>query len=184
MVVQIAALRPLTVDELLERYVEVYGHESRSRNRQWLFKRIAYRLQELRYGGLTPRAIRKQQELATGGRLRRLPPPDFDPGPASNQPLVVAPKAPVAAPHTMVAVPKASVNKSDPRLPPVGTVLERCHRGQTHRVTVLENGFLYDEVTYGSLSAVAKVITGSHRNGIAWFGLSQPKSSDGKAVNK
>ena len=42
---QIEALRDLTVAELRERYVEVFGEESRSRHKDFLRKRIAWRLQ-------------------------------------------------------------------------------------------------------------------------------------------
>ncbi len=59
----------------------------------------------------------------------------------------------------------------DPRLPPVGTVLEREHDGKTHRVKLTDVGFEYRRQTYPSLSAVAKVITGTNWNGFGFFGL-------------
>jgi hypothetical protein len=61
--------------------------------------------------------------------------------------------------------------KADNRLPPPGTVLTRQYKGGTVQVKVLPQGFKYEGQTYGSLSAVAKVVTGSHCNGFLFFGL-------------
>jgi hypothetical protein len=65
----------------------------------------------------------------------------------------------------------------DERLPNVGKVLEREHDGTVHRVTVLENGFLYGGKTYGSLSTVAKAITGVIWNGYVFFGRALKEAS-------
>src|SRR2546430_471198 len=46
-VAQIAALKGMTVGRLREVYAEKFGESSNSRNKQWLFKRIAWRIQEL-----------------------------------------------------------------------------------------------------------------------------------------
>ncbi len=56
------------------------------------------------------------------------------------------------------------------RLTP-GTRLVRDWHGVGHTVIVLEKGFEYDSRTWRSLTAIAKAITGSHRNGPAFFGL-------------
>lgn len=52
-----------------------------------------------------------------------------------------------------------------------GTLLVRLWQGQTHRVMVLADGFAWDGVAYGSLSTIAKAITGTSWNGWAFFGL-------------
>ncbi len=52
-----------------------------------------------------------------------------------------------------------------------GTVLLREWQGVTHHVTVLENGVLYRDQRYRSLSAVARQISGIHRSGPDFFGL-------------
>ncbi len=54
-----------------------------------------------------------------------------------------------------------------------GTRLVRDWRGVGHAVTVLEKGFEYDGQTFRSLTAIAKAITGTHRNGPRFFGLTQ-----------
>jgi hypothetical protein len=60
----------------------------------------------------------------------------------------------------------------DPRLPPAGTTLERLWGNAVHQVTVGDRSFAYQGLEYGSLSAVAKAITGEPTmNGFAFFGL-------------
>ncbi len=54
-----------------------------------------------------------------------------------------------------------------------GTRLVRDWRGTGHTVTVLDKGFEYDGQTWRSLTAIAKAITGTHRNGPRFFGLTQ-----------
>ena len=63
----------------------------------------------------------------------------------------------------------------DERVPPPGTVLTRRFKGHEYRVSVLPNGFEHDGDVYRSLSAVAHAITGSHWNGLLFFGLTKPK---------
>ena len=52
-----------------------------------------------------------------------------------------------------------------------GTRLIRDWRGQSHRVTVLENGYEYAGKRYSSLSQVARLITGTRWSGPLFFGL-------------
>jgi hypothetical protein len=52
-----------------------------------------------------------------------------------------------------------------------GTRLVREWNGRTHVVDVSEDGFVFDGKTYGSLSAIAKRITGAHWSGPRFFGL-------------
>jgi len=57
----------------------------------------------------------------------------------------------------------------------IGTKLVKSYRGITHVVEVTPNGMLHQGTTYRSLSAVAKAITGTHWNGLLFFGLRQRK---------
>lgn len=59
-----------------------------------------------------------------------------------------------------------------PRKLTPGTRLVRDWHGIGHTVIVLEDGFEYDGQRWGSLTAIAKAITGSHWNGPRFFGLS------------
>jgi hypothetical protein len=64
--------------------------------------------------------------------------------------------------------------KTTLRLPIVlapGARLMREWNGRHHFVDVVENGYVFDGMTYRSLSAVAKRITGAHWSGPRFFGL-------------
>ena len=52
-----------------------------------------------------------------------------------------------------------------------GTVLIREFGGIRHTVTLVPGGFVWQEKTYPSLSAIARIITGSNWNGPRFFGL-------------
>jgi hypothetical protein len=57
--------------------------------------------------------------------------------------------------------------------PTRGTVLVRQWQGITHSVTVLEKGVSYQSKVYGSLTEVARLITGTHQSGFVFFGLTK-----------
>jgi len=151
---EVAALKRMTVKELRDRYVEVFGEATRSGNKDWLWKRIAWRMQANVEGGLTERARRRAEELANDADLRLRRPPDR------------------TAPSQTATTKKAKVDFGDRAgaLMP-GTVLTRPYKGRTVTVTTLDDGFEFEGDVYRSLSAVAKVVTGSHWNGRYFFGL-------------
>lgn len=62
----------------------------------------------------------------------------------------------------------------DPRLPPVGSVLERWYKGRAHRVRVLDDGFLWGSTSYSTPSEVATAIKGKSQSGFDFFGLKIP----------
>ena len=66
---------------------------------------------------------------------------------------------------------------NDPRIPPIGSVLKRRHGDRLIEVKVTRKGFRFQGRLYRSLSAVAREATGSHWNGLLWFGLT-PRSRD------
>jgi DUF2924 family protein len=55
-----------------------------------------------------------------------------------------------------------------------GTLLIRQWRGKAHQVTVLDEGVVYRGKRYGSLSEVARLITGTRWSGPLFFGLRKP----------
>ncbi len=67
------------------------------------------------------------------------------------------------------------------RLKP-GTVLIRDFEGARHVVTIVPEGFAWQEKVYPSLSAIAKIITGTNWNGPRFFGLreGQGKKASGQ----
>jgi DUF2924 family protein len=74
-------------------------------------------------------------------------------------------------PETALSVPR--------RIKP-GTRLIRTWRGERHQVTVLEHGFEYRGERHGSLSAIARAITGARWSGPAFFGLKTRRHANGK----
>ena len=154
---QINELRTMTTAELRLRYVELFGTESRSSNKQHLFKKLAWRIQELEYGGLSDRAKKRALEIANDLDARVRVPRDFKVTDGAGQetyPIDVA---------------------TDPSFIPPGTILSREYNGEVHTTTALEKGFEYRGRRYNSLSGVAKAITGTQWSGRAFFGLPAAK---------
>jgi hypothetical protein len=151
---EIEQLRGQTVNGLRAKYREVFGEDSRSGNKYYLYRRVAWRLQADDEGDLSERARRRALEIANDADLR-----------------VRAPKATVAADaHKRTTV--MTINGArDPRLPRPGTLLTREFKGQVHVVKVLDDGFEYDARQYKSLSKIATEITGTRWNGFVFFGL-------------
>jgi hypothetical protein len=147
----VAALEPLSVGQLRQRFAELFGEATQASNRTWLIKRIAWRVQALAEGDLSERARRRAAELARDADLRL------------NSPQRQT-TAPTATPEP-VRIP----TPVDPRLPPPGTILARPYKGQLVQVQVLTDGFAFAGRVYPSLSAVAKAVTGSHCNGYHFF---------------
>jgi hypothetical protein len=148
----IAELRRMTPADLRKKYLEVFGESSRSGNKEFLFKRIAWRIQSLAEGTLSERARQRADELARDADIRTTMPRPRETLPQS-QTLVVA------------------IDSNRTGLPTPGTVLTRQYRGRIVQVTVLPKGFEHEGQVYRSLSGVAKAVTGSHWNGNLFFGL-------------
>jgi Protein of unknown function (DUF2924) len=58
----------------------------------------------------------------------------------------------------------------------VGALLVREWKGQLERVMILDEGFAWNGQTFGSLSQIAKAMTGTNWNGHRFFGLRQGKT--------
>ncbi len=141
---EIAELRAMPVPGLVDRYEKLHGKPPRVKNRAWLWRRCAWKLQEQRFGGLSEVAKRRLDELIADL--------DID---LTNERTV-----------------RAKVNGTARRGEPVvGTTLTRTWKGREIHATRTEDGWEHDGVVYRSLSAVVKAITGSHASGPAWFGL-------------
>jgi hypothetical protein len=61
-----------------------------------------------------------------------------------------------------------------------GALLVREWKGELQRVMVLEEGFAWSGKTYGSLSQIAKAMTGTNWNGHRFFGLREGNGRDGR----
>jgi hypothetical protein len=60
-----------------------------------------------------------------------------------------------------------------------GTVLVREYQGERHTVTVVPDGFVWQGITYPSLSTIARAITGTTWGGPRFFGLRSARSNQG-----
>lgn len=67
---EVAAVKRMTVAQLRARHVEVFGEQTRSGHKEYLVKRIAWRLQSQAEGDLSQRARQRASELANDADLR------------------------------------------------------------------------------------------------------------------
>ena len=139
---QLAALKMTKTAALKARWRELFEAEPPPYNRRFLESRLAYRIQELAYGGLKPETIERLEALGEqldGGNVvtRRI--------------------------------------RGDDR-PLAGTRLIREWKGVEHCVTVRDKGFEYQGRPFQSLSAIARVITGTRWNGWIFFGLKNQRA--------
>jgi hypothetical protein len=150
---RLAQMRP---QELQQIHKEMFGSDLPSSNSEQLRRRIAYRLQEEKEGGLPASA--RQHALAIAGQI------------SSRMRVRVNATGPDPMPHSTVT---ALVSDHDPRLPMPGSVIVKEYRGQTIIVHALDEGFEYDGRRFSSLSAIALVVTGTKWNGFAFFGMAK-----------
>jgi len=149
---QIVALRNASIDEIAKKYEELFPGKKASReNKIFLWKQIAYKLQELEYGGLSDKAK---------GRLKGLV-QQYDP--INNKAY-----RPNQQPDENL---QKKTSLKDNRLPIPGSSITKTYKGSNIQVKVLDKGFEYKGRIYKSLSAIAKEITGNHWNGYIFFGL-------------
>ena len=75
------------------------------------------------------------------------------------------------APATRRLLERVAADRSSRRLVAPGALLIREWRGAAHQVTVHDDGVVYRGKRYGSLSEVARLITGTRWSGPLLFGL-------------
>jgi Protein of unknown function (DUF2924) len=130
---QILDLENQSASELRELYTSIMTKPaSPAANKEYLKPRIAYRLQELAFGGLEDETKNRLLKIADGastGSLKRQS--DFM----------------------------------------AGTKLCREWQGVMHEVMILKDCFEYQGQKFGSLSSIAKKITGTKWNGPKFFKL-------------
>ncbi len=139
----VANLPTTTTPELKQMWRDLFHQEPPPFNRRFLETRLAYRIQELAYGGLkreTQKRLELLGEQLDGGKkeIRR--------------------------------------RRQDNR-PIAGTRLIREWQGSPCEVLVGVDYFDYQGRRYKSLSSIAKAITGTNRNGWAFFGLVSARSA-------
>ena len=149
---EIMELKEKSLEELKTKYEELFpSQQAPSSNKVFLWRKIAYRLQELEHGGISTVTQTKINEL-----IRK-----YDP--VNN--LSVRPNN----------NPKENQVKSkigrDRRIPIPGTVITKEYKGINIQIKILEKDFEYNNKIYRSLSAIAKEVTGAHWNGYLFFNL-------------
>ena len=142
-VARVAALSSASTADLKQMWRDLFHQEPPPFNRRFLETRLAYRIQELAYGGLkreTQKRLELLGEQLDGGKkeVRR--------------------------------------RRQDNR-PIAGTRLIREWQGSPCEVLVGVDYFDYQGRRYKSLSSIAKAITGTNRNGWAFFGLVSARSA-------
>ena len=140
---RVASLPTTPTPELKQMWRDLFHQEPPPFNRRFLETRLAYRIQELAYGGLkreTQKRLELLGEQLDGGKkeVRR--------------------------------------RRQDNR-PIAGTRLIREWQGSHCEVLVGVDYFDYQGRRYKSLSSIAKAITGTNRNGWAFFGLVSARSA-------
>jgi hypothetical protein len=134
---QLAQLDLMTVNQLVEQYEQQLGHRCRSRNKPYLVRRIAWRLQANAEGGLSERALKRASVLANDAEIRVTPPT------TNRKPVKQAIEKIQSELHR------------DKRLPPPGCMLQKAYKGKLIQVLVLDDGFEWEEQKFKTLSAVA-----------------------------
>ncbi len=143
---QITELETLPIAALKARWRELYDTEPPSYNRAHLVKRLAFRIQELAFGGLSEETRAQLREHVKRENL------DTETERAARM----------------------TRRQRKNGVPVVGTRIVREWHDKRYVVTVVHDGFEYEGRRYRSLSAIAKRITGSHLSGPAFFGLRKP----------
>ena len=155
---EIESLRRASMADLRNKYQEVFQEQTRSKHREHLFRRIAWRLQALAEGDLSQRARARAHQIAQDGDLRINAPRDFF----------------TVGGERVQTTGDRNRREQDRRLPLPGALLTRKWKGRTILIEVLAKGFRYENRQYSSLSAIATAITGTRWNGLAFFGLTRP----------
>ncbi len=145
---QIMELKEKSLGELKAKYEELFpGQKAPSNNKVFLWRKIAYRIQELEHGNVSTETQSKIEQL-----IQQL-------DPINNKSL---------RPDNVI---EKQPKSRDKRLPIPGTVIIKEYKGVKLEIKVLESGFEYANKAYKSLSAIAKEVTGAHWNGYLFFNL-------------
>ena len=142
---EIAQLSKLSRTQLLEMWGKLYKRTAPAGiRRELMVPFLAYRIQEIAYGGLQP---------STRAELRRIA-------------------------HEIERSPSRGSVRIRTRIKSGSRILRRS-RGQMHEVLVTDSGFEYGGTNYGSLSQIARTITGTRWSGPVFFGLKDSKTMRG-----
>jgi len=157
---EVALTKIMSVSELRKKYCEVFKESTNARNKVWLIKRIAWRMQANIEGDLSERARRRALEIANDADIRMMPPRERKPREVIPQPEAIV----------------ANVDSKPMRWLSAGQSLQRVYKGQNIVVVVRGDGFEWQGQKYRSLTAVTKAVTGKHWNGFNFFRIDGSKA--------
>lgn len=143
---QVSDLKNLTHEELKNLWRTLNGGEPPAYNRYFIISRLAYRIQEIAYGGLSDASRDQMSKILKDG--------GFDGNGCDS---------------STRRKQRNTQQRSD--APVAGTRFVRDWNGKRYEVIAVNNGFEFDGRLYRSLTAIAKAITGTHWNGRIFFGL-------------
>ncbi len=159
---EVATLRHMTVSELRDRYHEVFGEDTNARNKQWLIKRIAWKLQANAEGDISERARRLAHQIAMETDIR------------TSLPRVSRP----ATTETLENGNDHDLATCRHRIPLPGANLVKSYKGRSIQVMVRPNSFEFEGTQYKTLTAIARVVTGQKNiNGFHFFGLRKAEAA-------
>src|ERR1019366_6622779 len=147
---RLAKMRPADLQRV---YRSMFGRDIPAGNFQYARRKIAWDIQAEREGGLPDSARLRALAIAKEATAR----------------LRIRVRS-VNARSEHVTVTNI-ISDHDSRLPMPGSLIVKQYRGRNLVVHVLEKYFEYDGRRFSSLSALAKDITGTKWNGLAFFGL-------------
>ena len=159
---EIAHLATLTVRDLERRHEMLFGRKPETNHRQFLFRKIAWRIQAEREGGLSESTKQLAAAISQEAPLR------------TRIITSVAKQLAGLPPEQRATTVLASGH--DSRLPMPGGVIVKQFKGETLVVKVTANGFEFRERRYTSLSAIAFDITGTKWNGFVFFGCNKERA--------
>jgi hypothetical protein len=150
-VIQIMDFKTKTLEELKAKYEELFtGKKATSNNKVFLWRKIAYRIQELNYQGLSDDTQRRIKDLIAR----------YDP--VNNKSL---------RPQESAQEMPSKHSSRDKRLPIPGSVITKVYKDRSLEIKVLDKGFEFEGKTFRTLSAVACHVTGVHWNGYLFFNI-------------
>ncbi len=145
---KVAALKGMENAELRAVWHKTWGRDApKGARKRFLMLGIAWKSQAELYGGFDHELARRMSALETRGPIGAVDPS------------------------------KKIGDVSMALRPAPGTRLVREWRGDRHEVHVIEGGYLWRGKTFGSLSGVARAITGVSRNGPKFFGLRENRKA-------
>jgi hypothetical protein len=142
---EVAAVGDFTRDELAAGWLKIYGVPApKGARRVFLERAIAWHIQAKAFGGIGKEAQRSLFKASATQSAR------IDTA-GSNE--------------------VRERSRSSRPLPSAGARIIREWHGKTHVVDVVATGYIWEGITYKSLSMIARAITGAHWSGPRFFGL-------------